>query len=280
MIHILLLVLILCVIGVLLLLYEILFANYSDSTRYIFNTNPSLFYVLTPLVFWISSLSFNYQNANGPLVKHLKNIFEHASNPGLFKKLMPISSLIIVVIGSLMATYAGGSLGSEVIVIYISTFALLYISSFLKLGFNVENLMYMGYMFGLTYAFHCPLAGIVLGLEKSILLGSNNLISNCLFSIIGSGFGYYFMNSDPIFDLEQLINYDYTFSNICHYLLLSLLCGIIAYVFFTTLLKLYPVMKRIYSYTGIMSVLFGIAVAYIINSSGPVSFGPGINAFN
>ena len=94
--------------------------------------NPKMFYFITPIFFWLASKSFLFKNANGPLMSHVKSLFNNLDKPDFFKKVVPFTSLVALVISSLLTVYAGGALGYEAVVVSISTFFLLFASDFFK----------------------------------------------------------------------------------------------------------------------------------------------------
>ena len=101
---------------------------------------------------------------------HIKTLFDNLNFPNLFKSVVPITSLVMLVLGNLFSTYAGGALGSEAVIVNIAVILLLYgINLLSKVGIeNIEGLLYIGYIFGFTFAFRSPMASLVLGIEKSL----------------------------------------------------------------------------------------------------------------
>ena len=222
-------------IGYICILYKHAFLNLSIEAKLNIFKNSRVMYLLTPLLFWVASRTFLFKNANGPLYSNIHNLFKNLDYPKYFKKDFPFNSLLAIVAGSLVAVYAGGALGSETPIIYMSVLLLLYAYNIFKdifknysLELNFESLLYLGYIFGITILFHSPLASFVLVLEKSLRDGSENIISNVMYCCIGILVAYSLVDvSNNLFN-DHPVSFTYSVSHIVQYLILAIICGLVA----------------------------------------------------
>ena len=281
--NILLIVVILYIIGYICNLYEKIFDKLSLNVLSIANINPMLFYFITPIFFWLASKSFLFKNANGPLMSHIKSLFFNLDKPDLFKKVVPFTSLVALVISSLLAVCAGGGLGSEAVIVNISMILLLFASDFFKntiTKINIENLLYIGYVFAFTIAFRTPISSLILAVEKSVASNSVNIFTNILYACLAIGIAMIFMQDhDKIFPNATPQAYDFTFSSIFKYIILAVICGIISSIFFKITYKVYFDVKDLVLNNTIMfniiPILLGLCLAFIINTTGNASLTSG-----
>ena len=284
---ILLIVVILYIIGYICKIYEKTNDDLSLYVLSISDINPKLFYFITPLFFWLASKSFLFKNANGPLMSHVKSLFYNLDKPDFFKKVVPFTSLLALVISSLLAVYAGGALGPEAVIVNISMIFLLFASDFFKnivKQINIENLLYIGYIFGFTFAFKTPISSFVLAVEKSVVGHSHNTLTNILYACIAIGIAIIFMGDDKMFPDAMPQKYELKISNILKYSVLAAVCGIFASVFFKIAYKVYFEVKKLVLNNSIMfntiPVLLGLCVAFIINTTGSASLSSGKRDIN
>jgi H+/Cl- antiporter ClcA len=255
---------------------------------------PKSMYLLTPLLFWVASRSFLFKNANGPLNSNIHNLFKNVEFPNYFKKDFPFTSILALISSSLIAVYAGGALGPETPMIYISMILLLYAHSIFTTIFknisyelNFEGLLYLGYIFGITLLFRSPLASLALSLEKSLREGSSNIITNVLYCCIGIVVAYIITNelSVNLFQ-EPNIQFTYSITHICQYLILALICGIIASILMKLMTLLFYGIRSLVNKSAVLlnliPILFGLCVAALINYSDNAIriTGSGINLVN
>lgn len=286
---ILLIVIVLYTIGYISNIYDDVNIKLSLKTLSIAELKPAMFYFLTPLFFWMSSKSFLFKNANGPLMSHIKSLFYNMNDPGFFKKLVPVTSLIALVISSLLAVCGGGALGSEAVLINISMVTLLFASDFFKNSIkqiNLESLLYVGYIFGFTFAFKSPISSFVLAIEKSIMGHSKNILTNVIYSCIAIGVAYLFIGNDKIFPNSKPLEYTtgLGLSSILQYGGLALLSGILTSIIFKFMYKMYFHTKHLVLNNSVMlniiPILLGLCVAFIINKTGKISTNQGKRALN
>lgn len=285
------LVIVLYCIGFICILYRDAFVNLSLEAKMNIFKNSKIMYLLTPLLFWVASRSFLFKHANGPLYSNIYNLFKNMDFPNYFKTDFPFTSILAIVASSLIAVYAGGALGPETPMIYISMILLLYAYSLFKTVFkniaselSFESLLYLGYVFGITLLFRSPLASFVLSIEKSIREGSSNIIANVIYCCLGILIAYSITN-DKTGDLFKEVPVEFTY-NIVHlvqYLFLAVICGIIASALMKTMTLLFYGVQYLVNKSKlllhIIPILFGLVVATLINySENPTRImGSGIN---
>ena len=284
---ILVIVVILYIIGYICKIYEKINNDLSLDVLSTADINPKLFYFITPLFFWLASKSFLFKNANGPLMSHVKSLFYNLDKPDFFKKVVPFTSLLALIISSLLAVYAGGALGPEAIIVNISMIFLLFASDFFKnvvKQINIENLLYIGYIFGFTFAFKTPISSFVLAIEKSVVGHSHNTLTNILYACIAIGIAMIFMGDDKIFPDAMPQKYELKIGSFLKYSILAAICGIFSSVFFKIAYKMYFEVKKLVLNNAIMfniiPVLLGLCVAFVINTTGSASLSSGKRDIN
>jgi H+/Cl- antiporter ClcA len=280
-------IVILCIIGYICRLYETIHSQLSLNALKSAKTNPKIFYILSPILFCLAANAFFFKNANGPLVSRIKSLFYNLNQPTFFKELIPLTSLFALVISSLIAVGAGGILGSEAVLISISTILLLFTSDYFKNNveqLNIEKILYIGYIFGFTFAFRDPISSFILVIEKSLMGHSKNVFTNALYSCIGIATAYFFMNNEQFFPNAVPQKYTYELASILQCVVLALFCGVFACLFFKLMYKLYFTIENIYSKNyiifNIVPIVFGLCIAAIINNIDGVSVGGSSKSIN
>ena len=280
-------------IGYLCILYKHTFENLSNEAKLNIFKNPRVMYLLTPLLFWVASRTFLFKNANGPLYSNIHNLFKNLDYPNYFKKDFPLPSLLAIVAGSLVAIYAGGALGYETPIIYMSILLLLYAYNIFKdifknysLELNFESLLYLGYIFGITILFHSPLASFILVLEKSLRDGSANIISNVMYCCIGILVAYSLVDVSSNLFNDRPISFTYSLSHVVQYFILAIICGLVASILMAIMTSLFygvnSLVNKSKTLLNILPIIFGFCVAALINMSeyGDEITGIGIKLLN
>lgn len=288
-------IIVLYCIGNICILYQDAFTNLSLDAKMNIFKNPKIMYLLTPLLFWIASRSFLFKNANGPLNSNIHNLFKNSEFPNYFKTLFPFTSILAIIASSLIAVYAGGALGPETPMIYISMLLLLYAHYFFKTVFktiasevNFESLLYLGYVFAITIIFNSPLASFALSIEKSLREGSSNFISNVIYCLFGIFIAYTMVNGTKtgVLFQEKPIEFAYNVIHSLQYLFLAMICGIIASILMKTMTLLFYSVRTLVNKSAVLlniiPILFGFCVAALINySNNPTKIvGSGIKLVN
>lgn len=276
-------------IGYICQLYKHTFVNLSLASKLNIVKNPSVLYLLSPLFFWIASRTFLFKNANGPLMNNMNNIFKNLNEPNIFKKIVPFSSLLAIVVSSLVTVFSGGSLGSETIIIYISILLLLYMFNYFKkylVEINVENLLYLGYIFGVTIAFKSPLSSAVLVLEKSLRSNSKKIVSNFIFCLIGILIAYSLVDKSKDIFTSPPVSFTYSISHFLKYSFLAIFCGVLASVLFKIMTEMFNTVQNLVTKSktmlNVIPIFFGFCLAAIINNvnGGIEMTGEGITMVN
>ena len=276
-------------IGYICQLYKHTFVNLSLASKLNIVKNPSVLYLLSPLFFWIASRTFLFKNANGPLMNNINNIFNNLNEPNIFKKIVPFSSLLAIVASSLLTVFSGGSLGSETVIIYISILLLLYMFNYFKkylVEINVENLLYLGYIFGVTIAFKSPLSSAVLVLEKSLRSNSKKIVSNFIFCFIGILIAYYLVDKSKDIFTSSPVSFTYSTSHFLKYSFLAIFCGILASILFKIMTEMFNTVQNLVTKSktmlNVIPIFFGFCLAAIINNvnGGIEMTGEGITMVN
>ena len=281
-------------IGYLCILYKHAFLNLSSEAKLNIFKNSKVMYLLTPLLFWVASRTFLFKNANGPLYSNIHNLFKNLDYPNYFKKDFPFPSLLSIVAGSLIAIYAGGALGPETPIIYMSMILLLYAYNLFKgvfknfsLELNFESLLYLGYIFGITILFHSPLASLVLVLEKSLRDGSANIASNVIYCCVGILVAYSLVDISNNLFQDPPVSFAYSVSHTIQYLILAIICGLAASVLMAIMTSLFYGVQSLVNKSkvlmNILPIIIGFCVAALINASseyGDEITGSGIKLLN
>lgn len=281
-------------IGYICILYRDAFTNLSLEAKMNIFKNPKVMYLLTPLLFWVASRSFLFKNANGPLNSNIHNLFKNVHVPTYFKTVFPFSSILAIIASSLIAVYAGGALGPETPMVYMSMILLLYVCSLFKTAFknisselNFESLLYLGYVFGITLLFRSPLASLVLSVEKSLREGSSTILSNIAYCCVGIYIAYTITSevTGNLFN-EIPIEFVYSVTHTFQYLLLAIICGIIASLLMKTMTLLFYGVRSLVNKSAVLlnviPIVFGFCVAALVNYSENATrvIGSGINLVN
>lgn len=276
-------------IGYICQLYKHTFVNLSLDAKLNIVKNPSVLYLSSPLFFWIASRTFLFKNANGPLMNNINNIFKNFNEPNIFKKIVPFSSLLAIIASSLLTVFSGGSLGSETVIIYISILLLLYMFNYFKnylVEINVENLLYLGYIFGVTIAFKSPLSSAVLVLEKSLRSNSKKIVSNFIFCCIGILIAYSLVDKSKDVFTSLPVSFTYSASHFLQYSFLAIFCGVIASVLFKIMTEMFNTVQNLVTKSttllNVIPIFFGFCLAVLINNvnGGTEMTGEGITMVN
>ena len=276
-------------IGYICQLYKHTFVNLSLDAKLNIVKNPSVLYLLSPLFFWIASRTFLFKNANGQLMNNINNIFNNLNEPNIFKKIVPFSSLLAIIASSLLTVFSGGSLGSETIIIYISILLLLYMFNYFKkylVEINVENLLYLGYIFGVTIAFKSPLSSAILVLEKSLRSNSKKIVSNFIFCFIGILIAYYLVDKSKDIFTSSPVSFTYSTSHFLKYSFLAIFCGVLASILFKIMTEMFNTVQNLVTKSktmlNVIPIFFGFCLAAMINNvnGGIEMTGEGITMVN
>jgi CIC family chloride channel protein len=183
-------------------------------------------------------------------------------------------SIVAIILFSLLTTISGSSLGSEAVMIYLSVALMNYLYfKFKKLlglhDINTELLIYTGYAIGFGATFTSLISSVIFILEKmvinhsSILYTPNVIILLFIVLFIHS----LFKSRIPIFNIKK-IHFDYYNTiDILYIVILSLIIGVVCFLFFTSFITLYNSLKH-FKYKDFVVLAFGILLAFMIKRYG------------
>jgi len=197
-------------------------------------------FLVLPVLLWISTLCCRIfaKNASGSNLDHITQaIFILKKNPEDFKNinhLLSIRIAIVAIISSLIATFAGGSLGREGISIFIAVSFFVNVGYFFRnylIKIALETWIYLGYAVGFAIAFLSPISAMVYICEKLFKNKSKNYLSTiiiCCSSLLMIAIAV--KNFPAVYHVEN-INSDINFSEYISLIYLVMLCALMVYIF-------------------------------------------------
>jgi len=266
-----------------------LFYKFSDDakSRIIFHQYQA--YYLTPILFWLSTFlhkkyAFNpYGTGLDNITFALKKLQKYPNNYKKVSNLVGAKTALIVIVSSLISTYAGGSLGREAPSILIAVcicFASAYYFRKYILKLPLEIWAYVGYTIGMAIAFNAPVAGLVYLFEKLVKNRCLKYVRALIVALIALVFscillsGYktvYFVKDFAGFKSQELI----------HYLLITILSSILAFLMLKICRYYYIKFIAIKSrYWHLIPIVIGFGVALIGINFGIFAIGGGIRSVN
>jgi H+/Cl- antiporter ClcA len=195
-------------------------------------------------------------------------------------------SIIAVTVFSLLTTISGSGLGSEGVMIFLSVSIMVYLYFKFKkiLGIadiNTELLIYTGYVIGFGATFTSLISTVIFIFEKMFINHSSILYTYYSIAIllICLLVHYFIKNRNPILNIGK-IHFDYyNVSNLLYIVILSLIIGVLCFLFFTSFMCLYNTLKN-YKYKDVFVVMFGILLAFMIQTCGLFISGSGESVIN
>ncbi|GDX35769.1 voltage-gated chloride channel protein [Alphaproteobacteria bacterium] len=227
-------------------------------------------FLVLPILLWMSTLCCRIfaKNASGSNLDHITQaIYILKKNPENFiniNQLLGIRIAFVAIISSLIATFAGGSLGREGISIFIA------VSFFVNIGYLFRNYLikialetwiYLGYAVGFAIAFLSPISAMVYICEKLIKNKSKNYLLTifiCFSSLLMIAIGI--KNFPAVYQVHN-INSRISFSQFISLVYLVIFCAIAVYLF---RLLLNYFFKKINSIVGIKWHLIVLTLALIL----------------
>lgn len=255
--------------------------SFEISEKYIksfLTTNHVLLYIYITVLFFLASRSFLFTFANGYYSSYIKqmllSISVNINDNNKPKPFVEELSIIAVILFSLITSISGSGLGSEGVMIYLSITLIIYLyfncKKLLNLSdINTELLIYSGYAIGFGATFTSVISTIIFIFEKMFINHSNILYTFNTITIIFIVLlvHCFIKNRNPILTIEK-IHFDYyNISNLLYIVILSIIIGVICFLFFTSFISLYNTIKN-YKYRDVMVIIFGILLAYMIQTCG------------
>lgn len=227
-------------------------------------------FLVLPILLWISTLCCRIfaKNASGSNLDHITQaIHILKKNPENFiniNDLLSIRIAFVAIISSLIATFAGGSLGREGISIFIAVSFFVNIGYFFRnylIKIALETWIYLGYAVGFAIAFLSPISAMVYICEKLLKNKSKNYlltITICFSSL--SMIAIAIKNFPAVYQLDN-VNSQISFSQFVSLIYLVIFCAIAVYLF---RLLLNYFFKKINSIVGIKWHLIVLTLALIL----------------
>lgn len=261
---------------------------------------PNLAFFITPCFFWLSAFLCK-KYAFNPYGSGLDNTFfaikKLQKYPNSYLKVTNFIGFriaIVIFFSSLISTYGGGALGSEAPSILIAVCIFFASAHYLKNYLSdivLKNWIFVGYAVGIAVAFKAPLTGLIYVTEKLIRNSSQSSFKNFSFNnfnfilpISLSAFALIIVNfllneTCAIYFLKNFKSF--SFYDFRHYLTLTLICSLMAYIMLTIARFFYINFIKIDKwFWHLIPILFGLIVTFIASYFGIFSIGGGIRSVN
>ena len=247
--------------------------------------NTILLYIYVTVLFFLSSRASLFKFSDGYFSSYIKQMLLSVSdNKNKHNKPNPYLgelSIIAIIVFSVLTAISGSGLGSEGVMIFLSVSLMLYLYFKFKnlLGLaniNTELLIYTGYIIGFNATFTSFISTVIFIFEKmyinhSSILYTYHAITILLIVILVQ---FFIKNRNPILNIER-IHFDYyNISNLLYIIIFSVIIGVICFMFFTSFISLYNALKN-YKYKDAVVVIFGILLAFMIQTCGLFISGSG-----
>lgn len=262
--------------------------------------HPLVILISTPILFWLSSIICRKYAPNAracnvdiglDLIQNLSNKKNQKNSPHNSKITeesaeFNLKSALAIAASSLLATYAGGSLGREGTSIQISTILLICIANFYKSKLShirLETLIYGGFALGFSIAFNAPLIAFIYAIEK---MGWKFFVKhkkNSLKTVLAIAFGifllYVFFDGNAVYLVEKIeLN---PVQNFAIFLLIAVLCGSSAAIFRYLAQIAYNLNSNLKGIKQhLVPMICGFFNSLVAVSFGVYSFGGGIRTVN
>jgi H+/Cl- antiporter ClcA len=240
--------------------------------------NSVLLYIYVIVLFFLASRASLFKLADGYFSSYIKQMLLSLSvNTNEYNKPNPFVgefSIFAIIVFSLLTSISGSGLGSEGVMIFLSVTLVLYLyfkfKNLLALAdINTELLIYTGYIIGFNATFTSLISTIIFVFEKMYINHSNILYTYHAITIllIILLVQFFIKNRNPILKIEKL-NFDYyNIYNLLYIVILSIVIGVICFLFFTSFISLYNTLKN-YKYKNAVIVIFGMLLAFMIQNFG------------
>jgi H+/Cl- antiporter ClcA len=252
-------------------IYDDVFAVSEQYIKSFIKNNSIMLYLYVIVLFYLASKASLFELTNGYYVSHIKQMLSSINNQNdKYSQPKPYInelSIISVIIFSLVTSISGSGLGSEGVMIYLSIILINYLYFTCKKFFNLDNintelLIYSGFAIGFDATFTSLISTIIFIFEKMFIYHSAILYSyHLIVLLLIILFIHSLLKSRiPILNIGDIhFNY-YNISNLLYIVILSIIIGVICFMFFTSFMFLYNSVKR-NKYKDFMVVMFGIILA-------------------
>ena len=192
-------------VGLLSVLYELMFEWGEKLSIKIYNFNPHIFWILSPLTFFLSFYIIrNYSKfSNGSGIPQLLAAIDLSDSPKkkILNKLLGLKVILVKIASSLILLIGGGSIGREGPTLQISGSIFQLVSRlFSKTKKNdLKTMLITSGASGLAAAFNTPLGGIVYVVEELSKSHINKLRVPVFTAVIFAGFTAQFFMGPYLF---------------------------------------------------------------------------------
>ena len=271
-------------------IYDRVFEISEKNIENFIKNNPLVLYIYVTVLFFLASKCSLFEFSDGYYNSHIKKMLlsvtsvkDENNKPNPF-----IGELTILVVAmfSLVTTISGSGLGSEGVMIYLSVSLMVYLyfkfKPFLNLSdINTELLIYTGYAIGFDATFTSLISTIIFIFEKMIVNHSTMLYSpNVIILLFIVLFIHSLLKSRiPILNIGEIQFDYYSITNLLYIGIFSAIIGVICFLFFTSFIGLYNTLKK-FKYKDFVVVMFGILLAFMIQTCGMFITGPSETVIN
>lgn len=271
-------------------IYDRVFEISEKNIENFIKNNPLILYIYVTVLFFLASKCSLFEFSDGYYNSHIKKMLlsvtsvkDENNKPNPF---IGELTILVVIMFSLLTTISGSGLGSEGVMIYLSVSLMVYLyfkfKPFLNLSnINTELLIYSGYAIGFDATFTSLISTIIFIFEKMIVNHSTILYTPkvviLLFIIL---FIHSLLKSRiPILNIG-VIQFDYySITNLLYIGIFSAIIGVLCFLFFTSFITLYNSLKN-FKYKDLVVVMFGILLAFMIQTCGPFITGTSETVIN
>lgn len=160
-------------VGFIAVIYSALFTDCIAFANWVYETNPKLLLILTPLcfvivTFMVEKIAPAASGTGVPTVVQAMRL-DPLTQPAGIHELLRLKVFVVVMLGSLLGVFGGGSLGREGPMVHMGACIFYFAGHLFQRYFGYEehrSWIVAGAAAGISAAFNAPLAGIVFVLEE------------------------------------------------------------------------------------------------------------------
>lgn len=253
-------------------------------TKDILTDYNKFFHIYIPILFLIASTARYFYHSSGLFelyidraVEGLQNHTKFFNDQNLFAGGL---SIIAIYIFSLLAVASEAGVADEGMIIYTSISILLFVYFKYKSIFNLKDIyteiiVYLGIAVGFTIIYSSIISTFVYVIETMIINNDQNFLSNFGVMVCAIPFIDYLVGEKENFMKLEKLNFD--IKQYGYITLFSLILGILAFLFFKSILSLYKFIKKS-NYSNLIILSFGLLISFIIKKLGFLTFGIGEDA--
>lgn len=253
-------------------------------TKIILTDYNKYFYIYIPILFLIASTARYFYHSSGLFDLYIDRAIEGFNK---HKKFFNDSSffagglsVLAIYIFSLLAVASEAGVADEGMIIYTSISLLLFAYFKFKSIFNLKDIyteiiIYLGIGIGFTIIYSSIISTFVYIVETMIINNDQNFFKNFGVMICAIPFIDYLVEHKHNF--MELENLTFNIKQYGYIALFSFILGILAFLFFKSILSLYNFIKKS-NYSNLIILGFGFFISFIIKKLGFLTFGIGEDA--